>query len=273
SQITKLSREMVNLNNLSFICRLPANSKDPYALMIVNIKQSKLQEIISDNLGENDITVIDEDGNLVYTTNDDVYHYYEENEDKFNSHDLQSIKLKDGKAYNIAIADSDELAWKYIVSYDVDKIRAAADKILSFSIVMFTIVIMGFVMSILATRKIYKPVSSLTDHIHELENEEKSKRRENEFEYIAKSIDNLVGKNTALEKLIESQQGQLTELFQLRLIKSEIKQDQLEYYLSRLKLSRQKYLSVISINIRSQDAFEEYDEARQDAVRIGVVEN
>jgi YesN/AraC family two-component response regulator len=62
-------------------------------------------------------------------------------------------------------------------------------------------------------------------------------------------------------------------LFQLRLIRGEIKPEQIDYYLTRLSLRRKRHFAVISINIRSQEAFEEYDEAKQDAVRIELVEN
>lgn len=271
-QTGDLKREMVNLNNLSFVSKVPAQSKVPYALIIVNINQEKLQHLIKSDLGDNEVTVIDSVGNLVYTTNDEIRTYCSSHMEQLSSDEVKTIKLGNGKSYNIAVADSDVLGWKYIISYDVDNIMSAADKILSFSIVMCGIVVFGFILSIITTRKIYKPVFNLTEHIYGLGNENKFKKRQNEFDFIANSIDNLVGKNTALEKLIVSQQRQLTELFQLRLIRGEIKQEQLEYYLTRLSLKRKKYVSVISINIRSQESFEEYDEAKQDAVRIGVVE-
>lgn len=269
----QMKRETVNLNNLSFICKLPSRSKDPYALMIININQAKLLKMINDNLGNNDITVLDGNGGLIYTTNNEIFEYCQANNDILESEEGQTIKLGNGQIYNVAVSDSDDMGWRYIVSYDTNNIKAAADKILSFSIVLIAIVILGFGMSILARRRIYEPVSDLTDHVHEMANVNRTKKKENEFEFITKSIDNLVGKNNALEKLIESQQEQLTELFQLRLLRSEIKQHQLDSYLSRLKLERKKFFGVISINIRSQDAFEEYDEAKQDAVRIAVVEN
>lgn len=273
NQISNLNRETVNLNNLSFVSKLPAQSKEPFALIIVNINQGKIQREIESDLGNNEVTVIDSSGNLVYTTNNDILTYCAANIDRLSSDKVQTIKLDNGKSYNIAVADSDVVGWKYIVSYDVDNVMSAADKILSFSIVMCGIVVLGFLLSIFTTRRIYKPVSNLTEHIYGLGNENRSRKRQNEFDFIANSIDNLVGKNTALEKLIVTQQRQLTELFQLRLIRGEIKQEQLDYYLTRLNLKRKKYLSVVSINIQSQESFEEYDEAKQDAVRIGVVEN
>jgi AraC-like DNA-binding protein len=266
----KMKRETVNLNNLSFICKLPAKSKEPYALMIINLNQSKLQKMIGDNLGNNDITVLDSNDNLIYTSNSDIFTYCQANNDLLSNEKVQTIKLENGQIYNVAVADSDEMGWRYIVSYDTNNIKAAADKILSFSIVMIAIVILGFGMAILATRRIYEPVSDLTEHIHGLGNENRVKKKENEFEFIAKSIDNLVGKNNALEKLMESQRGQLTEFFQLRLVRNEIKQQLLGQYLTRLKLKPKKYIGVISINIRSQD--EEYDETKQDAVRLSVIE-
>lgn len=273
TQSIKMKRETVNLNNLSFICKLPAKSKDPYSLMIININQAKLQKMIGDNLGNNDITVLDSNDGLIYTTNQEIYKYCQQNNESLSGEKVQTIKLNNGQIFNVAIANSDEMGWKYVVSYDTNNIKTAADKILSFSMVMIAIVILGFGMAILATKRIYEPVLDLTDHVHEMANVNRTKKKENEFEFITKSIDNLIGKNNALEKLMESQQGQLTEFFHLRLVRNEIKKNQLEHYLNRLKLRPQKYLGVISINIRSQDAFEEYDETKQDAVRISVIEN
>ncbi|MFA9375793.1 MAG: helix-turn-helix transcriptional regulator [Lachnotalea sp.] len=273
TQLSNQKREMINLDNLSFVSKLPAKSKNPYALVIVNINQAKLQQIIASDLGDNEVTVIDSSGNLVYSTDKDILSYCTANSDQLKSDEVQTIKLQNGESYNIAVVDSEVMGWKYIVSYDVQNIMSKADNILSFSIVMGGIVVLGVLLSIFTTRRIYKPVSNLTNHIYELANENKTPQRQNEFDYIAHSIDNLFGKNTALEKLIASQQGQLTELFQLRLIRSEVKPEQMDYYFVRLNLKRKKYFSVISINVRSQESFEEYDEAKQDAVRIGVVEN
>jgi len=240
-----LNRETINLTNLSFVTKLPAQSKQPYALVIVSINQDKLQQEIKSDLGDNDITVIDSSGNLVYTSNTDILSYCSANLDNLTSDKVQTIKLGSGKSYNIAVADSDVLGWKYIVSYDVENVMSAADNILSFSIVMCGIVVLGFILSIFTTRRIYKPVFNLTERIYGLGNESRTKKRQNEFDFIAHGIDNLVGKNTALEKMIVTQQKQLTELFQLRLIRGELKPDQLDYYLTRLSLKRKKYFSVI----------------------------
>ncbi|WP_099467619.1 helix-turn-helix domain-containing protein [Konateibacter massiliensis] len=269
----KLSREEVNLNNLSFVCKLPAKSKSPYALMIVNLNQSKIESMISDNLGNNDITVLDGDGNLIYTTNEEIMEYCQANLDKLSGETIQTIKLGNGEEHNVAVADSDDMDWKYIVSYDVNNIKAAADKILSFSIVMGIVVISGVLLIILTRKRIYAPVFTLTNYISDLMDTNKEKKQRNEFKFIADSIDNLVGKNNALEKLMENQQEQLVELFELRLIRSEVKEHRIEPYLNSLKLVRKRFIGVIAVNISSQDVFEEYEETKQDAVRLAVVEN
>lgn len=273
SQPLKTKRESIKLNNLSFICKLPAKSKEPYALMIININQTKLQKMMGENLGNNDITVVDNTDNLIYTTNSDIFHYYQQNKDKFKEESKKTIRLSNNRRYRIAVVDSNEMGWKYIVSYDTSKITDVADKILSFAIVMIGIVLLGIGMVILARRRIYEPVLDLTDHVHAMANVNSSKEKENEFEFITHSIDNLVGKNNALEKLMQSQQGQLRELFHLRLVRNEIKHHQMDQYLTRLKLDPKKYLAVISVNIRFKDIEKEYDETRQDALRLAVIEN
>lgn len=65
----------------------------------------------------------------------------------------------------------------------------------------------------------------------------------------------------------------MMELFQIRLIRGDIKQNQIDGYLEKINLHMGKYYLVFAINIKSQNGFEEYDEAKQDAIRIDVVEN
>jgi YesN/AraC family two-component response regulator len=95
----------------------------------------------------------------------------------------------------------------------------------------------------------------------------------NEFDFITHKFDRLVDNKALLENIVVSQQPQMMELFQIRLIRGDIKEEQINNYLDKLNLKFDQFYMVMSINIKSQNGIEAYDEAKQDAIRIDVVDN
>ncbi len=229
-----LPRETVDLNNLSFIMKLPTNTKLPCAVMVVNVNQQRIEELLSEDLGSNYITVLDKQGNLIYTTNDEIYSYCALHKEDLREDIVDSVKISNGKEYKIAVRTSDVLDWTYIVSYDMALELDGAVNILSFAGVMGLVSIIVLIIAIIWTNRIYKPVFKM-------------------------------------ENTIVSQRSQLKELFVTRLIKGEIRKEQLEYYTNKLNIEIKQYKTVISINIRSGET-DGYDETKQDAIRIEALE-
>jgi two-component system response regulator YesN len=273
-----LRRETINLRNLSLVLKLPSIQKYPHSLLIVNINMRGIQDVLKQDLADSDITVIDKAGNLIYTTNKEVANScidIKENPDnyKMTIGEMESLTTKDGKSYSISTKDSDAMDWYYIVSYDNELIKDGGDTILSITFLIILITLVIVLVAVIFTHRLYTPILNLSQYVTGILPSKDNDNMKNEFDFITRKFDRLVDNKALLEKLVVSQQPQMMELFQIRLIRGEIKEEQIINYLDNLNLKLEPYYMVMSINIKSQNGIEVYDEAKQDAIRIDVVEN
>lgn len=272
-----LKRETINLRNLSLVFKLPSIHKNPYGLLIVNINMQGIKDILRRDLADSDITVIDNEGKLIYTTNQEVANScidIKGNPDKYNTTigELEELTTKDGKSYSISAKASSAMDWYYIVSYDKDLIKDGGNTILTITFLMLGITVVIVLIALISTRRLYTPILNLSKYVTDILPSKDSDNMKNEFDFITHKFDKLVDNKALLENLVVSQQPQMMELFQIRLIHGEIKEEQLNNYLDKFNLKLGPYYIVMSINIKSQNGIEVYDEAKQDAVRIDVVE-
>ncbi|BCJ96200.1 putative HTH-type transcriptional regulator YtdP [Anaerocolumna cellulosilytica] len=272
-----LATEAVNLRNISLILNVPLIQKNPNGMLVVNLNMGKLKSVLKEDLAGADITVLDKEGNLIYSTNLEVARNCIK---EIENHDFDKqligntmLKGEEGREYSIAVKESDAMDWYYIVSYDWDSVNHGGEAILSITFLMFGLMIVILALSWLFTNKLYSPVFQLAKYVTGLSPTKENGTINNEFDLIAKRIDNLVDNNTTLENLVISQQPQLMELFQLHLICGDIKEEQIHSYMEKLNLSIGRYFMVMSINLKSQSSEEAYDEARQDALRIDTIDN
>jgi YesN/AraC family two-component response regulator len=272
-----LATETVNLRNISLVLNLPLIQKNPNGMLVVNLNMNKLKNVLKEDLAGADITVIDKEGSLIYSTNlEFARNYMKENESReIEKQPINNTMLKseEGTEYSIAVKESDAMDWYYIVSYDWGSVNHGGEAILSITFLLFGLMIVILVLSWVFTNKLYSPVFQLAKYVTGLSPNKENDTTHNEFDLIAKRIDNLVDNNTVLENLVISQQPQLMELFQLHLICGDIKEEQIHSYMEKLNLSIGKYYMVMSINLKSQSSEEAYDEAGQDALRIDTIDN
>lgn len=268
-----VQRENINYEGLSLILQLPLIKRVPYALLIVNINQETLAKFMQENLGNADITVYDESGVIVYTSNEDIGNYFTSALEKGrdNIEGSERIKIENGKEYAVAIQESDIVGWTYVVSYDWETVRGQAMNIVSITLMLMVCIGMAIALVIFSTNRLYLPVSHLKQRIMpEVPDEEMADI--GELDYIANRFDTLLDKNMVMEQVMNIQKHQVLELLQIRLLHGEIKENQLEAVLQKFSIEKKKYFVAIAVSIKSQNNQEIYDEARQDAVRIDVVE-
>ena len=270
----KLKRETVNLQGLSLVLQVPMVKKEPHGLVIININQDKLSRVIEESGIETDITILNKDGTVIYSDNKEVAQYCSSHIEEFIDEERYSIQNKDKNKYILATSTSDAINWIYVASSNLNIVRESASGIiclmslLSGSICILLVCIRFF------TNRIYNPILSLTQYVRKAVVNEQT--GENEFEYLATSIDKLIDKKNFLEGLITDQQTQLTELFQLRLIDGDIRGEQVESYMQQLNIPRKSFYMIMSINLETAEMVESYDGTKQgaiqDAMRINVVE-
>lgn len=275
SRSSKLRRENIDLSGLSLVIKVPMVKKEPYGLVVININEDKLYQLVKETK-EADMTILDKEGNIVYSSNEEVAHYYSLHIEELLEQDSKSIQIKDKNSYMTAAASSDVINWVYVASYDLDIAREDASGIISLMGILLAIVCILLVSIYFIVKRIYTPISNLTNYVKEITVDRGKEREDNEFEYLTTSIGELVDKKNFMENLIVSQQTQLTELFQLRLIRGDIRGEQLDFYMKQLNISAKSVYMIMSINIKPGKTADKdilvNQEAMQDAMRIDIVE-
>lgn len=270
----KLKRETVNLQGLSLVLQVPIMKKEPYGLVIININQDKLRRVIEEVGTENEITILNKEGGIVYSDNEEIAQYCSAHIEDFIEEGSYSIQSEDKNRYMLATSNSDAVNWIYVASSNLNIAREGADGIICLMGILIGSVCILIVGIRLFTNRIYNPVLSLTQYVKKVVANEQN--GVNEFEYLATSIDELLDKKNFLEGLMTSQQTQLTELFQLRLIDGDISGEQVEIYMQQLNVSPKNCYMIMSINIEAAEMIDSYDGIKQgaiqDAMRIDVVE-
>ena len=270
----KLKRETVNLQGLSLVLQVPMVKKEPHGLVIININQDKLSRVIEESGIETDITILNKDGTIIYSDNKEVAQYCSSHIEEFIDEERYSIQNKDKNKYILATSTSDAINWIYVASSNLNIVRESASGIICLMSLLSGSICILLVSIRFFTNRIYNPILSLTQYVRKAVVNEQT--GENEFEYLATSIDKLIDKKNFLEGLITDQQTQLTELFQLRLIDGDIRGEQVESYMQQLNIPRKSFYMIMSINLETAEMVESYDGTKQgaiqDAMRINVVE-
>lgn len=270
----KLSREEVKINGLSLVIKAPTIKKNPNCLMIVNIDMDFLQRKLREDLGGGDITVLDEIGNVIYSTDSIIATYAKNHLETIK--DTKNIKLNGNKSYSVATAHSAVLGWTYLVSYDMEMVSDAGDSILYLTLALVLGIITIMSLSSLITKKLYKPILLLTERIGTmslkvLKNEEKTNH--NEFEYINERIERLVDNRNFYENLVVSQQTQLVELFHIRMLRGSIDSEKIYQNVDKFKIQVQNHYMLMLGVLTTEDKKDLSEDTNLDAIRINMIES
>ena len=275
-QEAKLCREEIKTSGLNLVLKAPLIKKEPHCLLIVNISRSYLQQVLQEDLADGDITVLDGEGNLIFSSNPEVGDYCRQNFQKLDNRNR--IHLTGNKEYSLSAVNSGVLDWIYLVSYDMASMNAGGEMILKMTFALLLVIVAVMAVVVVTVRRIYQPVLNLTNQVNGLELQADNETAVmvsggNEFDYISNRIDRLVDRQNFFENLVASQLPQLQELFLIRLIRGDIRKEQLGSYLVKLKINAPEYYIVIIGILKSGENADVYDEAKQDALRINVIEN
>lgn len=271
-----LSREEINLRNLSLILKVPLIKKNPHGMIVINMNMPNLEEFIKQDIGDNGITILNKDGDIIFTSDKEfalsLSNYYtsiQEQGSKFLESSSFQTDSKD--THYISVSESNAMDFYYVANYNKERIKDGSNSILSLTMIVLLICILVIVVALLLTNRLYNPIKKLTNYVDSI-NDGRDKN-DNELEAIAHGIDNLKSKKDILENKINSQLPQLMELFQIRLLRGELKDAEINSYLESFRLNAPIKYMIMAIHIRTEDSIEGYDEAKQDALRMDIVEN
>lgn len=265
------SREWIQMDGLLLVYKLPVSSAKTHAMMIIKVNMEKLFGLMQENLANGDVMVFDGNGELIYATDRKIAEQLLDFQTTGSLEGKNRVRLADRKTYIIAEASSKQLDWTYVVSYNWNTVQNEAMSILSITGCLLLLGLVAVFAVVLITRRLYEPVSSLANHVGF--GTEAEVRSKNELEYIANKIDILVDANVNMERLMSEQKEQLTELFLLHLINGDISGEQITAYLEQLSMPVYANYLLGAIIFKSLEYKEVYDEARQDALRLSVMEH
>lgn len=240
----KIQSEYINDHYLMLALKIPVYTAYTDAVLVVNLKQSALESLFKESLGNGELTVLDQDGKTVYTENSAVDTYFQNHPEALKQGGITSIETDSG-VYEIVNRKAAESGWVYIASYSP---REWGNRLHSILLTMMGIIavvlILIFIISGFGSFVMYKPVKKLVTQVKEMV---PGQEPEDEFDLIQEGLHSLAYHNEELKAMIDRQKGQLSELFAMRLIRGRIKEQEIQATKEKLQLEFQQYLCVASV--------------------------
>lgn len=240
-----ISHVAVDIDGLSSVIHLPVDSYNTYVLLIVNIDANLWQQWISSEMNAHDeVVVADKNGEIRFATNSALTEY------TTSSSGVLGKQKVNGQTYIISVLESDILEWNYFVFHKMDNAQTGMGFIFALFIFLLLFTVFSF---FIMSRFIYKPVDELVKSISELkEFEPINCYNGNEFMYLKENFWKMHEGKLALEHLIDQQQEDILELFELRLIHGEVNHSIWENYLKSMKLRPWKYFTIMVANLNHE---------------------
>lgn len=241
-----IDSQYVDDQYLMYVVKMPTNTAHTDAVLVVNMKQSAMEDLFHDSLGNGSLLVMDQNGEMVYSENEAVYSYYKNHPEFLENMNETTIHTSEG-VYDIVKRKASVSGWVYVAGYN----SAAADS--QFLEILFTMI--GIIMIVLMVTGIisgfgsffvYKPVKNLVNQVKSVIPEEE-KEDEDEFNLIQEGIHSLLGHNEELKDVIDRQKNQVKELFAIRLVRGRIKEEEITRIKERLQMKFDSCLCVTSV--------------------------
>lgn len=261
-------RLYVDTNGLNLIMKLPSANLYVYGMIIININKAELHGWMREGLSKSeDIVVTDDNGKIIYSSNpglNETLLQHQDSQDQFD----KKIKNSDGDFYVVAKSDSSIMNWHYYVANNWNDVTRET-KNYSISILLLIIAVL-IIIDVLIGYGIYTPINLLTKKATT-----GSKKGEgcsgNELQFLADSIDSLVGNNAVLEEKVLEQRSRVMELFELRLLRRELMPEGVDTYLEKLQIDSIGNFTAIAIIFRTNDETQALTSEHEDEIGNEIV--
>lgn len=268
-KMSLLYRVTIETRGLSLVMLLPKASLDQYGMFIANINMNTLKDWISQSLSENEeIVVLDSGGELIYATDERLVDSCRQLQgQRLGGRKPQKIEIGGVSSYMVSSKASNVIGWEYYVYSDMKEGRFAAGRMsVSLLVSMFFLVAVCF---FVVSYTIYRPVGMLVRNV----SDEEQKITGNELVFVADRFMDLKDNKQTLEMVLVQQRDKLQELFELRLLRGEVRSNDEWYeYFQGLHLNPCKYFAtaVMTLNLRDED--EAQSNLNEDVICLKLVE-
>ena len=266
-------REYADHEGLCFIMRLPTIGLNSDAMIIIKIDYNGLIAKVSNNLSKFDGAIVMDDGNVIYSTNDELAR-------KFTSMSGSTVRLSDGKTYTVVKKYSKVLGMSYYIAGDISSAWGDVDSIWGGTLIIIILAAAMFVAVLWSSRKLYQPVAALAGKVGSLaghidaentirmgesvpaqERQPAAAHRRNELENIARQVNILVSNKEQAEELSQAHKEKLLVMTTRALIKGELSGEELKRNMEQLDFSAKRfYMAAVGI-VRNRNTYEPVDDA------------
>lgn len=259
---------LIKKEGISLVMSLSNLVNNRNAVFIANINMKTWERWIGQILGgSEELVVLDSKGELIYATDQRLAESCGKLTDGGGTeHRSRKVNVA-GKDYMVSSKGSDILDWEYYICYDMAQgqfVGARLSGVIVLSILL--IVVTCFFMT---SYTIYRPVGRLVRGV----SEEEEKIPGNELEFLASRFADMKNDRQALENVMYQQKEKLLELFELRLIRGEVRsEDEWSEYFDGLHLRRCKYFASAVIVLNLRDESEAQSNVNEDAICLKLVE-
>lgn len=98
-----IDSQYVDDQYLMYVVKMPTNTAHTDAVLVVNMKQSAMEDLFHDSLGNGSLLVMDQNGEMVYSENEAVYSYYKNHPEFLENMNETTIHTSEG-VYDIVKA-------------------------------------------------------------------------------------------------------------------------------------------------------------------------
>jgi len=270
--VSKTSREYrltAETRGIDIIMKLPNQTPRSYGMLIVNINEAVWQGWINNLTGEfEQVAVTDEDGNLIYSSDNELTSLLFLTPD-YKSQENFSFMDNTGKEYMVSHSMSSVLNWNYYVLRDVDYgLENISRMNLSNMLVMLIIVLicLGLTMYFM-----YLPVRNLVRSFGE---DSKDSPTGSDLDFLENRFVQEKKSRKQLEDKVSRDKKKIQELFELRLIRGEVKaEDEWNDYFQGLSIKNCKYYATAVMVLNLKGELDTKDNISEDALCLKIVEN
>lgn len=236
-----IEREHVNNHYLTFVVKVPTYTPHTDSALVLNLKESAMEDIFEGSLGSGSLLVFDQNGLPIYGANHELQEFYRDNPQKLDMQDNATAFYRQDQ-YDVVMKKASVSGWTFIAAHNSDVAQSQLRQIpITMCGIMMAVLVLSGIISSFGTFQVYRPVKTLMD------------------------------RNDVLSDMIERQKGQLAELFAMRLIRGRMSKEAIQATKERLGFSFQPSLCVVAA-LFCQNLEGDHQQMEQDLLNLELLE-
>ncbi len=241
---------------------------NPSALFMTNINMNTWERWIEQMLGNcESLVILAPEGKTIYATDERLVESCLKLQKERGTEKSREVTIGGASNYMVSTGRSSVLGWEYYIYYDMNQGQFSGVRLSG--VILMSILVIVITCFFMTSYTIYRPVGKLVRGV----SEEEKRIPGNELTFLADRFADMKNDRQALETVMDQQKEKLLELFELRLIRGEVRSgDEWSEYFEGLHLRRCTYFASAVIVLNLRDENEAQSNVNEDAICLKLVE-